>query len=61
MENPFKDYGVDPDLFSEICYKLSLGKRTRVDEGRGLVGSSYTGDIGGVPLVHRNVKDGSNG
>ncbi len=61
MENPFKNYGMDPDLFSVICYKLSLGERTRVNEGNGLVGSSYSGDIAGIPLVHRNVKDGSNG
>lgn len=61
MENPFKDYGVDPNLFSEICYKLSLGERTRVNEGFGRVGSSFSGEIGGVPLTHRSVKDGDNG
>ncbi len=61
MANPLEHLGVNPDLFAAICYKLSLGERTRVNEGNGLVGASYAGDFGGVPLVHRNVKDGENG
>ena len=61
MTNPFEHLGVNPDVFGVICYKLSLGERTRVNEGWGLVGASYSGYVGGVPLVHRNVKDGENG
>lgn len=61
MDNPLQDYGVEVRLFAAICYKLSNGERMRVDEGKGVVGACYRMEIGGVPLLHRNVKDGSNG
>ena len=61
LSNPLQEFGVDVRAFADICYNLSKGERQRVAESHGIVGSSYTGDIGGVTLTHRNVKDGNNG
>lgn len=59
--NPLEKYGVSNDLFAEIGYSLSSScPRISVREGS-VVGSQYDGEVGGVPLSWRNVKDGGNG
>ena len=61
--NVLEDFGVSHHLFEEIGYKLASTK-DRVDvrgQGSGLIGSEYSGEVGGVALKWRNVKDGDNG
>lgn len=61
-KNPLDQYGVSHHLFEEIGYKLTTcHARVSVREAGGVVGAQYDGDIAGIPLTWRNVRDGSNG
>ena len=61
LDNPLQELGLDVRVFADICYKLSMGERKSGAEKYGIVGSCYTGNIGGVSLTHRSLKDGSKG
>ena len=58
----FNVLGVSPELFAEIGRKLvQTSERTLVRDAFAEAGSEHRGDIGGIPLAWRNVKDGANG